>query len=149
MAFGEDDPKTLGRRLRRPDMRHRHIALGFEGHHDDVVDRRQRPQQNHGAECGGPGIGQVAPAPGSAAHPLRGTSRGRRRPGVYRYTGHSCASEVFSLRIRMMTSGISNGNADMTAATPSCGLPSSNMSRTTPSVANRWVELAGPPPVTK
>ena len=40
-------------------------------------------------------------------------------------------------------------SADITAATPSCGLPSSSMSRTTPSVASRCVEFAGPPPVTK
>src|SRR6476646_9139216 len=150
MAFGEDDPEALGRRPQRPDSCYCHVALGLERHHDDVVDRRKRPQQQESAEQRGSGIAKIAPAPGSAPHPLGGPGRGgcsggdrHPGPGVSGYRAELCASEVFSLRIRMMTSGISNGSADMTAATPSCGLPSSSMSRTTPSVAKRCVELAG------
>src|ERR1700730_1859632 len=127
-----------------------HVALVFEGNHDHVVERRNRPNQQEKAHHRSPGIAQVAPAPGDAPHPLRRPRRrGGNRAGVCRYCGHSCTSAVLSLRIRMITSGISSGNADITAATPSCGLPSSSMSRTTPSVASRCVELAGPPPVTK
>src|SRR5205823_8298236 len=126
-----------------------YIAFGFERDHDHVVERRNRPNQQDDADQRRPGIAQIAPAPGDPPHPIRRLRRCYSRAGIRRYRGHSCTSAVLSLRIRMITSGISSGNADMTAATPSCGLPSSSMSRTTPSVASRWVELAGPPPVTK
>ena len=53
-----------------------------------------------------------------------------------------------SLRIRMITSGISSGNAVITAAMPMRGSPSSNASRM-PSVASTCVCSAGPPPLTK
>src|SRR3981081_2511371 len=131
-----------------------HVALRLERHHDHVVDRDQRPQQQNHADHRGAGIRQVPPAPGRAPHPLHRARSGPagRSPGQPRldgYRAHSCTSAVLSLRIRMMASGRNKGSADMTAATPSCGLPSSSMSRTTPSVASRCVEFAGPPPVTK
>src|SRR5439155_3452680 len=150
MALCEDDPEAVGRRRRRPEMVAEHVTLGLERHHHHVVKRRNRPHQQDHADEPGAGIRQVTPAPRSAAQLIRRSRRrGGDRPGICRYRGHSCTSAVLSLRIRMITSGISSGNADITAATPSWGLPSSSMSRTTPSVASRCVELAGPPPVTK
>ena len=59
-------------------------------------------------------LGHVAPQPVAAAP----ADRPRRPVGV---GAHSCTSAVRSLRIRMITSGISSGSADITAATPSRG----------------------------
>jgi hypothetical protein len=76
VALGQDDPEAVGGRFRRPEMIAEHVALGLEGHHYDVVDRRERPHQQDGADDCDPRIGQVAPAPRGAPHPLRGASRG-------------------------------------------------------------------------
>src|SRR6516225_8974274 len=127
-----------------------HVALGLERHHDDVVDRCQRPHEQNRADDCGARIGQVAAAARRPLHPLPRASDGgsRCQRCIRRYRAHSCVSVFLIRRIRMITSGISNGSADMTTATPRRGLARSKALRM-PSVARRCVELAGPPPVTK
>ena len=100
-----------------------HVALGLERHHDDVVDRRERPHQHHGAE-------RTAPPrwSGNAGAARRGASA---PPGAAAADASLVSAVIVltaappracSLRIRMITSGISSGSADMTAATPSSRL---------------------------
>src|ERR1700716_848929 len=151
VPLGEDDPEAVQRRLHRDDAGTIDIAFVLEGDHHHVVDRREGPHQHHGIEQEERRVARLSPASRCAPHPPRGTRRAgdrQRRLGCDASHAHSCTSVVFSLRIRMITSGISTGNAVITTATPRSGRARSNALRM-PRVANRCVSLFGPPPVTK
>ncbi len=83
-----------------------------------------------------------------APHPFRGPTSRPTPAAVDRYRAHSCTSAASSLRISMITSGISSGSADMHRRHAEPGLARSKASRM-PSVASTCVEFAGPPPETK
>src|SRR6185312_5968034 len=140
IALSDDDPEALHRGLLGPNVIGEDVAMRFERHYDDVVDRRQRPDQDDEAKHDRSCLGKRAAQPISADLPKR---RRGCKPGA-----HSLTSVVRSLRISRITSGIISGRSDITAATPRSGLPTSKASRM-PRVASTWVDKAGPPPETK
>src|SRR5262249_19541086 len=145
-ALGDDDPEAVERRSGGPDRFSEHVALRLERHHEDVVDRNQRPDQHEGGDAES---AHFLP-PAKLARAPRPLPRYRAGDGdsVIDRHGHSETSVVRSLRIRISTRGIMSGNDDSTAATPSSGRATSKASRM-PSVASTCVERAGPPPETK
>src|SRR5207245_10282465 len=146
VALGQDTPEALDRPDPRPDVIGEHVALGLERDHHHVVDGHDRPHDEHDREQQGPrGLEMVAAAHGTERTRCR-SRRGESRLG--RDRAHSCTSAVRSLRIRTITSGITIGSADITAATPSRGWAISKALRM-PSVASTCVWFAGPPPETK
>ena len=146
VALGQHTPEALDRRDPRPDVVGEHVALRLQRDQHHVVDRQDRPHHEDQRQQRRPCGGQISPAP-------HGTLRLRLRVGggqggVDGNRAHSCTCAVRSLRIRTITSGITIGSADITAATPRRGCAISKALRM-PSVANTWVEFAGPPPETK
>src|SRR5262249_3948496 len=151
VALGDDDPEAVERRSFGKDRLCEHVALRFERHHENVVDRNQGPDQHQAGDAEGARF--LPPAqPARAPRALRRQGRDGQAYGngdrVVDGDGHSVTSVVRSLRIRISTSGIISGSADSTAATPSSGRATSKALRM-PSVASTWVESAGPPPGTK
>ena len=138
--------KLSSGRIRRPDVVAEHVVVRLERDHDHVVDRRQRPDDQDDAER------QRRRLRSDAAAPVIRAAAAAAGAAVSRFVeqdrGHSCTSEVRSLCISIITSGIISGKADITAATPSSGRAISNASRM-PSVASTCVDNAGPPPETK
>ncbi len=140
IALGQDDAEALERRLRRPDVVGEDVAMRLERDQDDVVDRRQRPDQQDHGKAQRRRLAQVSPQPVAPAPP--------HRQGLQQRRAHSCTSVVRSFRISRMTSGIISGSADITVATPRSGRATSKALRM-PSVASTCVDKAGPPPETK
>src|SRR5579884_4209263 len=121
--------------------------MAFERDHDHVVDRDQRPHDQHEAEQRYPDLLQKAPPPRGAAHPLPvGVGR---QADIGGCCGQNFIGADLSMRISRMTSGMTSGSAVITAATPRRGCALSKAYCSTPSVANTCVDIAGPPPEMK
>src|SRR5579884_4466324 len=89
--------------------------MAFERDHDHVVDRDQRPHDQHEAEQRYPDLLQKAPPPRGAAHPL--PVGGGRQADIGGCCRHNCTCAVLSLRISRMNSGMTSSSAVITAAT--------------------------------
>src|SRR6516225_3025819 len=139
ISLGYDDPKAFERRARRPDIAGELvITFGIERDQEHVVNRQERPDQQHDAEDGRGRFGE---------NPSRAVAPTARWPAE-RGDAHNWTSVAWTLRISTITSGISTGRADNITATPSSGWPRSNAWRM-PSVASTSVDIAGAPPETK
>ena len=112
-----DRTEALKRWLGRPDIavEFDFAFFGIECNQQHVVDGEQRPDQEDAAEHH---RGRFGENPSQTVAPTRRLRECQR-------DAHSCASLVWSLRINTITIGISTGSADITAATPSAGLPKS------------------------
>ena len=121
VRLGQDDAEGVERRLGRPDIAGELDLTLFriERDQEHVVDRDQRPDQQDSGEHHRAGFDQN-PTPPVA--PPRQRQLGGSRGGA-----HNCTSLVWMRRSRMITIGISTGNADITAATPSAGLAMSKV----------------------
>src|SRR5581483_6519631 len=109
-AFGEDDIEAVQRRILRPDRARKDGVMAGKRDDRHVVDRRQRPDDQHDAQHDAGGFHGAA---------TRAVAPWRNAPGAG--DAHSCCSDMRSLRIRMMIRGINTGKAVMTSATPSRG----------------------------
>ena len=114
VSLGQDGLKAVKRWVRRPDepLELDIAFIAIERDQQHVVDGRQRPDHERDAEYHRRHFGEERPQPMARAE--------RRRTGRAG-DAHNCTSLVWSVRIRMITIGISTGRADMTAATPSDG----------------------------
>src|SRR6202048_3030855 len=118
MSLAYDDPKAFERRVRRPDIAGELvITFGIERDQEHVVNRQERPDQQHDAEHRRGRFGEDAPP--AVARPAR-------RPAERRGDAHNSTSIAWTLRISTITSGISTGRADNITAMPSSGWPRSN-----------------------
>src|SRR5262249_25030637 len=118
ISLGYDDPKAFKRRVRRPDITGELvITFRIERDQTHVVNRQERPDQQHDAEHRQGRVGETPP------HAI---ARPARQPAEGRSDAHNCTSVVCTLRISTITSGISTGRADNITATPSSGWPRSN-----------------------
>ena len=108
----DDIDKAVERRLGCPEIPGEldFPFLGIERDQEQIVDRQQRPDQQHRAERDRAGFDE----------PLPMAQTKRKASGR---AAHSCTELVWNRRISTMMSGIKTGNADITAATPSAGRP--------------------------
>src|ERR1700751_4215473 len=109
-AFSDDDIEAVQCRIFRPDGAGKDVVVGRERDDDHIVNRRQRPNDQHDAQQHGGGFPR---ATGRAVAPWR------KMPGAG--DTHSCPSDMRSLRIRMKIRGINTGKAVITSATPRRG----------------------------
>src|SRR5882672_8663912 len=110
-----------------------HFLLFLDGHADDVVDRQQRPDQQHDRQQPhANAVDRAVPA----------------LPAHLAMLCHIVTSLRRNWRISRITSGISKGSAVSTVAMPRRGSPSSKALRM-PKVASTCVDSAGPPPEMK
>src|SRR6185503_17109972 len=86
--------------------------IAIERDQQHVVNGRQRPDQERDAEYHRRHFGEKAP------QPMARSEHGRTGRAGY---AHNCTFLVWTVRMRMITIGISAGRADRTAATPSDG----------------------------
>src|SRR6478736_1963408 len=129
-VLGHHDAETLQRGRLRPNRAAEYPGVAVQRDLPHVVDRRERPDDEDETESQAHGFDTEALQPvdqrGGDA-PVRG--RGRHSPAgtpIGSGRAHSWPSDGRNRRIRMITSGISTGNADITAATPSRGSASVN-----------------------
>src|SRR5262249_30101064 len=136
VGLPEYDAERMRTGRDREDGGAEHFLFLLHRHADDVVDRQQRPDEQHGRQQAYAGVVERAPE----CPVVRAAVRALR--------GHIVTSLRRSWRISRITNGISKGSAVSTVAMPRPGSPSSKALRM-PSVASTCVDSAGPPPEMK